>query len=149
MFLFLDIDGVLNNFGSLQKLSPSSRFKRSKIPLERDCIEELNRILSATGARVILSSGWKESRKLSELEKTLRASGFQGMLVDQTPSVKGATRGDEIRAWLEQNNSSSEAFVILDDRGDIKGFDDFFVQTSFYKGLTPTEADRAIAILNS
>lgn len=147
MFLFLDIDGVLNKFSTLQSCTPSERLKRSDIPLAEDCIEELNCILKATGAQVILSSGWKESRAIADIQSMLEAKGFIGQLVDKTPNLAGGTRGEEIEAWLATNNPKKLPFVILDDRGDMAGLKDQLVQTSFFHGLTREHRERAIASL--
>lgn len=147
MFLFLDIDGVLNKFSTLQSCTPSERLKRSEIPLAEDCIKELNVILKETGAQVILSSGWKESRKMSAIQSMLEAKGFEGRLIDKTPNLVGGSRGEEIEAWLMENNDANAPFVILDDRGDMSGLKDKLVQTSFYHGLTREHRERAIKTL--
>lgn len=149
MFLFLDIDGVLNRFSTLETCTPSTRLKRRSIPLAEDCIHELNLILEATGARVILSSGWKESRSLKSIQSMLEAKGFLGKLAGKTPNIQGGSRGEEIEAWLGENNPQKLPFVILDDRGDMSGLRAQLIQTSFYRGLTPEHRQRAIEVLTS
>ncbi|MDF1662978.1 MAG: HAD domain-containing protein, partial [Planctomycetota bacterium] len=134
-------------FSTLQSCTPSERLRRSDIPLAEDCVRELNGILKATGAQVILSSGWKESRGMAAIQSMLEAKGFEGRLIDKTPNLVGGSRGEEIEAWLSENNKENAPFVILDDRGDMSGLKDKLVQTSFYHGLTPEHRDRAIAAL--
>jgi hypothetical protein len=149
MYLFLDIDGVLNRFSSLSKLSPKDPLKKADIPLEEDCIQALNGILKATKAKVILSSGWKDTRSISEVQKMLKRAGFKGKIIDKTPSLKGQGRGEEIAAWLKAKKNLDQPFVILDDRGDLEPLKDKLVQSSFYTGLTEELAQEAINMLKT
>lgn len=76
--------------------------------------------------------------------------GLRGRIVGMTPRLDdpGDTRGTEIAAWIQQNCWSGP-IVILDDDSDMGDLIGFLVQTSFEKGLTLADTERAIAILRS
>lgn len=143
--IFLDIDGVLNskksleNFKSLWQLSP-------------DNISQLNKIIEATGAKIVISSSWRHRREISsELESYLNDDcGIKGEIIGRTPVVGfSRRRGCEIATWLEEwQGESIEDFVILDDGSDMEPLIERLCQTSFDTGLTEQEADKAIKMLN-
>src|SRR3954470_14695500 len=74
--IFLDIDGVLNSvrFYRERKL----RGKRREVDSDEICplhVAQLNRILEATGAQVVLSSTWRKFTPLPEMAEILRSKG--------------------------------------------------------------------------
>ena len=48
--IFLDIDGVLNNFASIERYEDT---------LDPDCVAVLNGIIAASQAEVVISSTWR------------------------------------------------------------------------------------------
>ena len=143
--IFLDIDGVLNsrkslaNFKSLWQLSP-------------DNISQLNRIIDATNAKIVISSSWRYCKEISsELESYLNNDcGIKGEIIGRTPVIGfSRRRGCEIATWVEEwQGETIESFVILDDGSDMEPFMDRLCQTSFEVGLTEKDADKAIKMLN-
>ena len=143
--IFLDIDGVLNsrkslaNFKSLWQLSPNN-------------ISQLNRILEATNAKIVISSSWRLCREISsELESYLNNDcGIKGEIIGRTPAIGlSRRRGCEIATWLEEwQGEPIDSFVILDDGSDMEPFMERLCQTSFEVGLTEQDADKAIKMLN-
>src|SRR5690349_11764926 len=101
--LFLDVDGVLNRWGSVQ-------------PFDEELVDELSRVVQISGAAVCVSSTW---RKL----ETHREKLF-GLLEQIGAPVAGCTpdlgsagedgglyiveRGEEIQAWLDGHPEVSE-----------------------------------------
>ena len=140
--IFLDVDGVLNSTNSLHEDES----------LEDALVLRLKKIVNATGAKLILSSSWRELwtavRKLMDkLDKyDMHLSGMTGHGVSlEFVAKKGFTpteryiyvyynyetgmkekavydRGAEIAWWLD-NHDGIESFVILDDDSyDIKSY---------------------------
>lgn len=107
--IFLDIDGVLNSdeyFDKIEKLNIQGI--QSEIDVEK--IKLLKRALDETGAKVVLSSSWRYTRKAQNLKELL--ANFE-IYTESTPYIHGK-RGLEIKQWL-LDNPEVEDFVILDD----------------------------------
>ena len=128
--IFLDIDGVLNNFEAF-------RDKHGMSPcwyIDKRCVDRLNQIIKATDAVCVLSSTWKRSWNLEALEQWLtELFGFTGKIIDSTPRYSTGIRGNEIEVWLQENDC--ESFIILDDEGDMGSLLHRLVQTYNEDGL--------------
>ncbi len=134
--IFLDIDGVL---------APIRRWDRYG-DLDPACIQVLNEIVAAGGADVVVSSTWRHGKTVAELQDMLEAQGFTGRVLDKTPSdVPGASRGEEIAAWLADHGVGG--YVIIDDHADMGELRGRLVQTHPAHGLRPADVPRAVAIL--
>ena len=134
--IFLDIDGVL---------APIRRWDRYG-DLDPACIRVLNEIVADGGADVVVSSTWRHGKTIAELQDMLQTAGFAGCVVDKTPAdMPGASRGDEIAAWLEEHAVSG--YVIIDDHADMGDLRTHLVQTHPAHGLQPADALRAIEML--
>lgn len=133
--LFLDVDGVLNSRGSVQKHGPEYF-----IP---EAIERVNAILLETGAVLVLSSDW---RFLDDTDILLREAG----LVEQHPDKLSRAIDDRREAamkWLSEHQEV-ERWCAIDDMPLWSGHAPSFVKTSAKFGLSRGDARRAIAILN-
>ena len=136
--IFLDIDGVL---------APIRRWDRYG-DLEPACIDVLNEIVTRGGADVVVSSTWRHGKTVAELQAMLDAAGFAGCVLDATPGdMHGATRGEEIAAWLAKH--AVAGYVIVDDHADMGPLRTHLVQTHPAHGLQPTDVPRALAMLCS
>jgi Swiss Army Knife RNA repair-like protein len=133
--VFLDIDGVL---------APIRRWDRYG-DLEPACIAVLNEIVTIARADVVVSSTWRHGKAVAELQVMLEAEGFTGRVVDKTPAVPGAKRGEEIAAWLAEH--AVGGYVIIDDHIDMGVLRAELVLTHPGHGLQPADAPRAIEIL--
>lgn len=149
--IFLDIDGALNGDAFLRDVheraasidSPEA-WKLANIDPRR--VELLNRIIEETGAKVVLSSSWRQTTSLDEMQSLLEQLGFVGELVDETPQQKGMSRRDEIEAWLQANDVRS--YVVVDDDLSCFGMRGRIVHTSARRGgLIEEDVDDAVAIL--
>jgi hypothetical protein len=121
--IFLDIDGVLNSENWYRR-----RFKEidtkdilGKYPyyeFDPKSIEQLNRIISETGAKIVVSSTWRASYSVDDLQTLLNTVGLKGEVIDKTPhmSTKGVDsnentvgyttpRGCEIEWWLKNKGN--------------------------------------------
>jgi hypothetical protein len=134
--VFLDIDGVL---------APIRRWDRYG-DLESACMQVLNDIVASGGADVVVSSTWRHGKTVAELQEVLEAAGFVGRVLDKTPSdIRGASRGDEIAAWLAEHPVGG--CVIIDDHADMGELRTHLVLTHPAHGLQPADVPRAVAVL--
>lgn len=158
--VFLDIDGVVNSsdFYFRRLAAGNPRGNRTTDEIDPDAVERLNRLLSASGAVVVLSSSWRRLHSREEMQEILEARGFAGQIVDYTPDLtrKSQTgdiwistqRGDEIAQWREDNRHVGP-YVVLDDDGDMDAVLDHFVQTQHVHGLLDEHVEEALEILKS
>lgn len=146
--LFLDIDGVLNSGEYIQ----SVRYKRRKDLGFPDCdldpvaIQHVNRICRKTGAKIVISSTWRE---FDDCIPALRRNGLKAPIVGKTPTLKKVEckRGEEIQTWMYHNkfNIWNDQYIILDDDEDILVWQRYnFIQTDSRKGLTEKLTNKAI-----
>lgn len=145
--IFLDIDGVLNSdeyFDKIEKLNIQGI--QSEIDVEK--IKLLKRALDETGAKVVLSSSWRYTRKVQNLKELL--ANFE-IYTESTPYIHGK-RGLEIKQWL-LDNPEVEDFVILDDEI-FESYDEELLKKlikisngngyNFGEGLLPKDIDKII-----
>ena len=169
--IFLDVDGVLANARSAlvtyEEGDETLFFDPSGAapPLERRCVEELRRVIEATGAAIVISSTWRLELDMRRfLMRALAVGGIdvEAVVAGDTPEVAvvDGGRGAEVCAWLAEHPITAEGCVILDD-GHAKSFaahglGGVFVQTELcnecdplQEGLTRSKADEAIRILTA
>lgn len=145
--IFLDIDGVLNCQIFYEERQKLNKTEWNPYPLSEIChkrVEWLNDLIEKTGAKVVISSTWRRSG-IEYCRNVLEKCGFKGEIIDITPSIPRAVRGDEILEWINKNTkllgvscSDFETYVIIDDDSDMLLWQkDHFFQTDNYSGLTP------------
>ena len=142
--IFLDVDGVLNNGSwAMEMYDKGIRVYRDGI-LYEPALERLKRLVGATGARIVISSSW---RQVPNAYDNLRdwLSKFGMTIWDRTPYI-GTCRGDDITAWFNIN-PGEWSYVILDDDDDMGEHRGYLVQTNFDVGLIDTDVERAMIIL--
>lgn len=117
--IFLDIDGVLNSVmydAHRQEERADNRIDMTRVKLLAD-------IVNATGAKIVLSSTWREDwNKFPELcgvdgeyiNECLAKYGLS--IMDKTPCLNYSDeRQVEILNWLAHHTDEVESFVVLDD----------------------------------
>lgn len=129
-----------------------------------DCVRRLNEITDRSGAKIVVSSSWRDDPRIVEV---LRGWGVEGEIIGITPRIesiiRGAsvlympTRGEEIAAWInrhwEENGLFSadgrllDPFVILDDDSDMGELGFALVHTEFEIGLTDSHVQDALVML--
>jgi len=155
--VFLDIDGVLITRKSLTNGQSGLRAKA-----DPQAVKQLNRLIKATGAQIVVSSTWRTAMGPDRLQTLLRDEwGVQGSVIGATPVcnairagiVLSHARGAEIQAWLTLANGSEmtrvQRFVILDDENDMGELSEHLIQTEFETGLMRAHVDLAIDKLNT
>lgn len=139
--LFLDIDGVLNEFGS----QPQGGL----LGISQAHVARLKRILDTVPTDVVLSSTWRKvDRNLAKVESMLDGIGHE--LYGMTNPEVRAYRALEIHHWLELNPHRAR-FVVLDDDVFPADFPDANqVHTDGFNGaLTDAKADEVIRKLQA
>jgi len=156
-FLFLDIDGVLNSaeffYGPLAKQERKSDRSLEHM-LDPTAVGYLNTIVDATGAKVVISSSWRQVHRPSVIREALKKRGFTGDVIGRTgyrsDGDSGTRRGLEIQDWLDiEENMTDEPrrFVILDDSSDMGPLLPYLVRTTWERGLCIEHVPLAIGIL--
>lgn len=156
--VFLDIDGVLvNNFKHdnriiLEYQSEGVNHRVNYAILDKECVGWLNKITQEANAKLCLSSTWRigPPEEFELTKRYLKSEGVEADFVGRTPSAhecgSWGIRGIEIQDWLDRNPTSK--FVIIDDSSDMEHLTPRLVRTQPDVGLTKTEADIAIEMLN-
>lgn len=155
--IFLDFDGVMNNNKFLRS-NPSAE-NASAQQVDPRAVALLDKLVKSTDAKIVISSTWRHSRKLSEIQGILRQAGSRvafRAVIDRTP-VGESNRGQEIQEWLELDperevvnpaHEPLQAYVILDDTNEMTPEQqDHLVQTNPQVGLTDQDVVEAISIL--
>ena len=169
--VFLDFDGVLNSLNWEKEIGHLNKNNMTVEEIEQACfspklVENLNKLTTKFDAKIVVSSSWKDGRSLDELQIMLKKAGVTGDVIDKTPTLDGACRGDEIADWLRQRffyrtyrseaaqeaiivKSKIENYVILDDTSSFL-YDqrEHVVKTSPMDGFVNWYLDEAIRILD-
>ena len=107
--LFLDFDGVLFPI-------PADGHLESRLEPSAEAVANLNLLVQLTGARVVVTSAWREDRTVQQLEELLRGWGYAWSVLDKTRATSyEEDRGADVRAWLAYSTEPVEAFVVVDD----------------------------------
>lgn len=135
--LFLDIDGVVNNYATMQRFGGFRGIDPKLAAI-------VQRIVKETGCSVVLSSTWRLDAK-SRAHVRKMVCDFIGVTMD----LPHAWRGEEVRHWLLDNVKQAElqAYAILDDTTDFNSDQPLFL-TSERTGITDEIAEQVIAHLN-
>lgn len=161
--IFLDIDGVLNSTAFFKaKMTPEQAAALRLLPprepqnieehtrgmLDPVAIELLNELIEKSGAEVVISSSWRRFYSMGEIGRALSFNGFRHRraIVGQTPPLS-EKRGIEIQAWIDAQTDKPDAFVIIDDDGDMEHLCDRLVQTHYGAGLLAEHVRAAFAML--
>lgn len=162
--LFLDIDGVLNHatwFKSKEYKECSSGWRVSMF--DPACVSRVNKILQETGARLVVSSSWRDMSDLPDIFKGIGlptnfdVTPFADKVFNLNPlrDMFGEEdirywRGSEIKWYLEHNVNEDYVYCILDDDWDMLPEQlEYFVNTNNPSGLTDELMYKAINILNN
>jgi hypothetical protein len=158
--IFLDIDGVLNSYTDfIERNYYANSINHDNEVISPGKLALLEDIVKKTGAKIVISSMWRELYSLKELYELFVNRGFTlpvTTIIGKTTSTDitlsdniSRTRNIRIKEWLE-NRNDIESFVILDDE-DPENFDDdlqeHLITTIMANGLNYIEADKAVKIL--
>ena len=168
--IFLDIDGCLIPFGnSYERWKIRDLFQKAEIDwemvvlpkIDKQCADNLWRIIEETGARLVISSSWRH--RWSHLQKMLQSSenGSWDNLWNhvnwKTPSMTGWWRWNEILQYLSDYHKTCKEWwhithwiAIDDDDAWMSRIRDLnnFVQTRSHIWIDEDSARLAIWLLN-
>lgn len=166
--LFLDFDGVLNGRRYLDSL-PRTITLSARPDIDPACAARVQRICEVTGAHIVVTSSWRETRAHDGRPDTCHAprdmATLVGWLADAgiTAPVVGATsiapmrvsndpgprRAWQIRAWTYDCPDLSSWLAVddLDLRPDIGPKN--FIRTNEATGITDADVERAISLLGA
>lgn len=157
--IFLDIDGVLNNADYYKNKDLRTHHKEQS-HFDPKNVSALNKIISETNAKVVLSSAWRLIKSVDETNQLFNEIGVKAKVISATESLhykdtfKLAPRGLEILKWIKDNHrlleNGLENYVIIDDEDDILDIQEgHFLQVDDKVGLTESNANEIIDFLNN
>lgn len=144
-YIFLDFDGVLNTEQYQAKLVVAGKETKDKYgPLfDPRAVAHLKRMIDATNARIIITSSWRFFHDEDALDAMWEERGMPGHIEH---ILIGEDKREGIAGFALEKYTP---YVILDDETD---FSDehmqYLIQTNPVTGLSSTDADKAIEILN-
>ncbi len=148
--IFLDIDGVLNSYTTVlqnDKIKYSHPYVGAWM-IADVYLYRLKKIISLTGAKIILHSTWRYFKRDRELvRRTLARANLS--LYDYLPfsEKKGMMpKQKDIEDYLS-DHSEINHFIVLDDESSAWN-DERLVQTNLMTGLTKEKTNEAINKLN-
>lgn len=161
--IFLNIDGVINRSTTNHHVTPTQT-EPLPIPIEPACMRCLNRLITETNSKVVISSSWRKFARWQDLGPALERHGLVAKVIGETPDLsknktwlanwqmhKGVpfnfARGWEIAEWLAAHPEVT-AFVILDDVADMATLIPWLVRTRPNEGLTDLDVERAKYLLD-
>jgi len=141
--IFLDFDGCITNYASSFRLNP-------------DKLKLLGKIIEATNCSLVISSTWRNYDVKTTIEKLSDTLDYYNngitfpfcdKIVGVTDRISQGRRGIEIAKWLKDNKFTGK-YVILDDVDEmLEEQKPYFIQTDLWEGLTDTDVEKAIKIL--
>lgn len=176
--IFLDIDGVLQPYGAQDRFKQDMDALQVRLTKElktdytkidkydiaatyydwfKPAVERLKSILQVTGAKLVISSNWREWGGLPKMKAIFAIHGLANDVVDITPIIpysdpvpeKDKTyplRAREIRQYLAAHPEVT-SYVAIDDMDIARGLEGHFVYTSNF--LTDEDCRKCVEILGS
>jgi hypothetical protein len=159
--LFLDFDGVLLPDSLAHKqvekngLNPDNYLEI--VEFDQHCVANLNKIIAATHAEIVLSTSWAMGNSISKLSNCLLRNGIDPSNIFEyddpihgswlTPRKMSSLRSNEIGWWIG-NHPEITNWVAIDDDPSILHLKTNYVRTNPAVGLNAEAASKAITILN-
>ena len=133
-YIFLDIDGVLNNYTSGTILDDQN-------------VQVFKELCDALGdVHIIISSSWRFfDDVLMDLKECFESYGiplWEGI----TSKDRKLQREEQVLLYMSEHNIAEEEMVILDDIYFFKKLEHRFVNTSMKDGLTAKDMERVLEL---
>ena len=109
----------------------------------------LNELYNTIPFRVVVSSTWRMSMSVEELQLLLLKSGFRPEIevIGKTP-VLNDLRGKEIQQWIDDNEFTGK-FIIIDDDSDMCHLLPLLVRTDCQLGFTIYDYQKSLKLLQN
>ena len=146
MYVFLDVDGVLNT---------EADWERKVYSLDSKCVDSFCKLLNSLHEpKVVLSSTWRNgiardgttAVHIDDLIKALKPSGIKSL--DKTGVAPDGSRTKEIEHYLRRH--SEDSYIILDDDPELfehRENTPHLYLTSSKTGLTDMDVKRILRLL--
>lgn len=151
--IFLDFDGVVETIFWERDIDGSYTLNGLKNSHERylnnkQAIGWLNRLYQEIPYDVVVSSTWRMSMDIKELQDLLIRSGFNKNIkvIGKTPLLH-QQRGVEIQEWIDINHFKGK-FIIIDDDSDMCHLIKHLVRTDCMLGFTIYDYNKALNMLS-
>ena len=133
-YIFLDIDGVLNNYSSGSVLDENN-------------VNVFKEVCDALGdVKIVIISSWRFfDSALDDLKECFESHGIP-LWVGITTKDRKLQREQQVLLYMEEHNIAEEEIVILDDIYFYKQLKHRFVNTSMKEGLTKRDMDRVLEL---
>ncbi len=151
--LIIDCDGIINILSESYNtcmIQPDG----NTIWFESHLIKRLDWLIDQTKSEVVISSSWRLD--MEDLKIQMEKNGFKNWdkVIGCTPYTKDLRyRGDEIQAWLDENNYTGKYVVLEDEIIDVCGDycdtipREFVVEVDMKTGLQHQDLEKAKRIL--
>lgn len=145
--LFLDIDGVLNSkFYYKYIYKPGNGLSR----FDPYCAVLIRRLVEEFSLQIVITSTWRNGL-VDRLMRELQDNGLDNFLHEDwhTPILRFASRGKEIKSWLDKHPEVTD-YLIIDDNENLLEYQmDRFVKTNNFLGMAQEHYNQARCILLS
>lgn len=144
IYIFLDVDGVLNNEASAKLSSKKTN------DLSAENIMRLRDLINIIQARyipiIVISSSWRyTSNGVNVLKKHLAQYNLH---IDDILDLKRLScRGEEIKSYCQNHGISSDSVLILDDDSDMGDMAERHIKTYVRDGLTYKEIEQSLILI--
>lgn len=142
--VFLDFDGVLNNMQTHGGWRPG---RERRVPVEAPAVDLITNFLEAVNGRLVISSTWRKIKTRNDI--LWQFPQWRPYLEPQwrTGSLDSGFRGDEVDAWLQENEVVAP-YVCFDDDSDFHAHNNL-IQTDPEVGLQKQDVEKALDVLNA
>ena len=142
--IFQDIDGPLIPYDEDSKVDRHTFFNQDD-KWSKTAMKHLNNIIKKTGAKVVISSSYRDEKTKKQIQDAMEKAGFEYEIYDLVDNDKSKKRGADIKNWMKNKNIKN--FIIIDDNK--HDFYDVFdekniVKTTHKEGITKSVEDEAI-----
>lgn len=121
MYLFLDLDGVIN---CSDENIPLKYYRGS--PIEAYCdhlVANINLVVKKYNMKIVISSAWRICKTFEYLCQILRSIGIKGDIIGVTDDIYDkncdTVRGNQIDRYVVAHNINENDYIILDDDRDM------------------------------
>lgn len=116
MYLFLDIDGVLNTYESHIRFQQTKSRHKTDFIFDPVAVANLNILLKRYNPVIVISSSWRQSLMMSTLRFIFEQNGVWKAPNFATPEGSNEERGLEILAFLISRGEMNQSpYLVLDD----------------------------------
>lgn len=147
MLLMLDIDGVMVQASPWKRVELLNDGFYEFMPR---AVDGLRKIISETGASIVLTTSHKSTYSLIEWEAIFKKRGIEADIFKLEDNTDFLSRKEEIMRWVTKNQDYKD-FVIVDDDKSLhdlpKEIKEKVVFTQPYVGLKEENVTNAIEIL--